>query len=288
MRLRRPDHPLRTPSGTARCRSRQRAPTRIAASTTPRGVKPAIPATTSGARDRGSSRTVQRPLGAARGAPTAATLLVAEQGTPRRSSPPLPSRDTAAAPRVTETPDAPPAAPRRSLGFLRPGGDRRPCRDLSGGVPPVVAAEVGRRWRRRRARKATQWRVVGPIDLSIVIPAFSEARRIGDALDELQPWLLRPRSIGKSALSTMARTMTVASSSVRRGPSLRIEPAARAASWQGQHRAGGLLAARGACASCATPTCRCRSTSCPGFLAVVPSEFDIALGSRQGAEAHVR
>lgn len=122
--------------------------------------------------------------------------------------------------------------------------------------------------------------------LSVVIPAFNEARRIGGTLDELRRWLLGSR------LHWEVRIVDDGSEDDTVGV---VERAARTDSriviQREPHRGkggtvrAGLLAARGGLRFMCDADLSMPIHELPRFLDLVPSQYDVALGSREGTRA---
>lgn len=122
--------------------------------------------------------------------------------------------------------------------------------------------------------------------LSVVIPAFNEAPRIGESLDELQRWL------GGSALDWEVRvvddgseddTVSVVERAARDDSRIVIQREPHRG--KGGAVRAGMLAAPGALRFMCDADLSMPLSEFPRFLALVPSQCDIALGSREGAAA---
>ena len=122
--------------------------------------------------------------------------------------------------------------------------------------------------------------------LSIVIPAFNEARRIGLTLDELRAalpaisdaWEIRVVDDGSSD-DTAARVEAVA------GADARIVLQREPHRGKGAAVRAGLLAAGGDVRFMCDADLSMPVGELPRFLALVPSRCDIAVGSREGLGA---
>lgn len=122
--------------------------------------------------------------------------------------------------------------------------------------------------------------------LSVVVPAFNEAQRIGGTLDELQRWLCG------SSLEWEVRVVDDGSEDETVGIVERVaQKDTRIVVQREPHRGkggtvrAGLLAARGALRFMCDADLSMPVHELSRFLDVVPAHYDIALGSRQGANA---
>jgi dolichyl-phosphate beta-glucosyltransferase len=123
-------------------------------------------------------------------------------------------------------------------------------------------------------------------DLSIVVPAFNEARRIGETLDELQPWLRATPFDWEIRIvddGSEDDTVSIVERAARTEPRIVVQREPHRG--KGGTVREGLLAARGALRFMCDADLSMPLRELSRFLAVVPSQFDIALGSRQGAQA---
>lgn len=128
--------------------------------------------------------------------------------------------------------------------------------------------------------------MTAPPDLSIVIPAFNEARRIGRTLDELRA------ALPGSGLSWEIRVVDDGSADGTADIVARLafeDP--RVVLQREPHRGkggtvrAGMLGARGALRFMCDADLSMPASELPRFLAAVPARCDIAIGSREGAGA---
>lgn len=127
----------------------------------------------------------------------------------------------------------------------------------------------------------------GTPHLSIVVPAFNEGQRIGATLDEVQRWV---------ATTTLDCELRVVDDGSEDETVAIVERAARGDGrivvQREPHRGkggtvrAGLLAARGALRFMCDADLSMPLRELSRFLAIVPSHYDIALGSREGVAAH--
>lgn len=122
--------------------------------------------------------------------------------------------------------------------------------------------------------------------LSVVVPAFNEAQRIGETLDDLQRWL------HASPYDWEVRIVDDGSEDETVGLVERVaEKDPRVVVQREPHRGkggtvrAGLLSARGDLRFMCDADLSMPLHELSRFLAVVPSRCDIALGSREGAHA---
>jgi dolichyl-phosphate beta-glucosyltransferase len=126
----------------------------------------------------------------------------------------------------------------------------------------------------------------GPVDLSVVIPAYNEAARIGPTLEALVatldplplPWEIVVADDG-SADETSA-IVAAASAREPRVRGLRLPHRGKGATLR-----DGLLAAHGGRRFLCDADLAMPPAQIARFLAVVPSQCDIAIGSREGEGA---
>jgi glycosyltransferase involved in cell wall biosynthesis len=124
------------------------------------------------------------------------------------------------------------------------------------------------------------------IDLSIVIPAMNEAERIGASLATLQAEL--PASAGRWEIRVVDdgstdETAKIVEQAAARDPRIVLQREPHRG--KGGALRAGLIAARGARRFMCDADLSMPISELPRFLAVVPSECDVAIGSREGAGA---
>ena len=124
-----------------------------------------------------------------------------------------------------------------------------------------------------------------PIDLSVVIPAYDEAGRIGPTLDRLVAALDRCRSRGRSWWPTRSTddTAAIVAATADREPRVRVLRLPHRG--KGATLRDGLLAAIGARRFLCDADLSMPPAQITRFLDVLPSQCDIAIGSREGAGA---
>lgn len=123
-------------------------------------------------------------------------------------------------------------------------------------------------------------------DLSIVVPAFNEARRIGETLDELQQWLRTTSFDWEVRIvddGSEDETVGIVERAARTEPRIVVQREPHRG--KGGTVREGLLAARGELRFMCDADLSMPLRELSRFLAVVPSECDIAVGSRQGTKA---
>jgi dolichyl-phosphate beta-glucosyltransferase len=124
------------------------------------------------------------------------------------------------------------------------------------------------------------------IDLSIVIPAMNEAERIGASLATLQAEL--PVSAGGWEIRVVDdgstdETAKIVEQAASRDPRIVLQREPHRG--KGGALRAGLIAARGARRFMCDADLSMPISELPRFLAVVPTECDVAIGSREGAGA---
>jgi dolichyl-phosphate beta-glucosyltransferase len=124
------------------------------------------------------------------------------------------------------------------------------------------------------------------IDLSIVIPAMNEAERIGETLETLQAGL--PASAGAWEVRVIDdgstdQTAAIVEQAARRDQRIVLQREPHRG--KGGALRAGLRAARGARRFMCDADLSMPISELPRFLAVVPAECDLAIGSREGAGA---
>jgi dolichyl-phosphate beta-glucosyltransferase len=122
--------------------------------------------------------------------------------------------------------------------------------------------------------------------LSVVIPAFNEARRIGGTLDELRHWLLDSRLEWEVRVvddGSEDETVTVVERIAQREPRIVVQREPHRG--KGGTVRAGVLAARGGLRFMCDADLSMPVRELARFLDVVPSRCDIAVGSREGASA---
>jgi dolichyl-phosphate beta-glucosyltransferase len=128
--------------------------------------------------------------------------------------------------------------------------------------------------------------VTPPIDLSVVIPAYNEAGRIGPTLDRLiaaldplpLPWEILVADDG-----SIDGTAAIVDAAAAREPRVRVLRLPHRG--KGATLRDGLLAAVGARRFLCDADLSMPPAQIGRFLAVLPSQCDIAIGSREGAGA---
>jgi dolichyl-phosphate beta-glucosyltransferase len=124
------------------------------------------------------------------------------------------------------------------------------------------------------------------IDLSIVIPAYNEARRIGLTLEQLVPALSAlaiPWEIVVADDGSADETAAIVATHAAREPRIRCLRFPHRG--KGATVRDGLIAAAGARRFLCDADLSMPPAELPKFLAVVPSQCDIAIGSREGPGA---
>lgn len=124
------------------------------------------------------------------------------------------------------------------------------------------------------------------IDLSIVIPAMNEAERIGASLATLQTGL--PASVGAWEIRVVDdgstdETAKIVEQAAARDPRIVLQREPHRG--KGGALRAGLIAARGARRFMCDADLSMPISELPRFLAAVPTECDVAIGSREGAGA---
>lgn len=125
-----------------------------------------------------------------------------------------------------------------------------------------------------------------PDHLSVVVPAFNEAQRIGETLDELQRWLhVSPFDWEVRIVDDGSEdeTVGIVERAARRDSRIVVQREPHRG--KGGTVRAGLLSARGALRFMCDADLSMPLGELPRFLDVVPSRCDIALGSRQGVTA---
>jgi glycosyltransferase involved in cell wall biosynthesis len=128
--------------------------------------------------------------------------------------------------------------------------------------------------------------VSGPVRLSVVIPAMNEAERIGDSLRTLQaelpasaaPWEIRVVDDGSTD-----ETPTIVSEAAARDPRIVLQREPHRG--KGGALRAGLLAAQGELRFMCDADLSMPVAELPRFIAAVPAQCDIAIGSREGVGA---
>jgi dolichyl-phosphate beta-glucosyltransferase len=127
---------------------------------------------------------------------------------------------------------------------------------------------------------------VGPITLSIVIPAFNEAGRITATLDQLgtcltgQPWDWEIRVVDDGSVD---RTGAIVEAAARANPRIVLQREPHRG--KGGAVKAGLIAARGDYRFLCDADLSMPPSELPRFLPPVLTAFDVAIGSREGAGA---
>jgi glycosyltransferase involved in cell wall biosynthesis len=124
------------------------------------------------------------------------------------------------------------------------------------------------------------------IDLSVIIPAMNEAERIGASLATLQAEL--PPSAGGWEIRVVDdgstdETARIVEQAAARDPRIVLQREPHRG--KGGALRAGLIAARGARRFMCDADLSMPISELPRFLAVVPAECDVAIGSREGAGA---
>ncbi len=126
----------------------------------------------------------------------------------------------------------------------------------------------------------------GQVSLSIVIPAFNEARRITATLDQLtaylsaQPWDWEIRVVDDGSGD---RTAAIVEAASRANPRIVLQREPHRG--KGGAVKAGLLAARGAYRFICDADLSMPPAELPRFLPPVLERFDVAIGSREGPGA---
>jgi len=125
-----------------------------------------------------------------------------------------------------------------------------------------------------------------PAHLSIVIPAFNEARRIGATIDELRDWLRTSQLEWELRVvddGSEDETVSVVERAAGQDPRIVVQREPHRG--KGGTVRAGLLAARGGLRFMCDADLSMPVHELSRFLELVPSQCDIALGSREGARA---
>ncbi|HUL75394.1 MAG TPA: dolichyl-phosphate beta-glucosyltransferase [Vicinamibacterales bacterium] len=128
--------------------------------------------------------------------------------------------------------------------------------------------------------------MASPVRLSVVIPAMNEAERIGDSLRTLQaqlpesaqPWEIRVVDDGSTD-----RTAEIVAEAAAADPRIVLQREPHRG--KGGALRAGLLAARGELRFMCDADLSMPVSELPKFLAAVPAECDLAIGSREGPGA---
>jgi dolichyl-phosphate beta-glucosyltransferase len=122
--------------------------------------------------------------------------------------------------------------------------------------------------------------------LSVVVPAFNEAQRIGETLDELQRWLRGSQLEWEVRIvddGSEDETVGIVERAAQRESRIVVQREPHRG--KGGTVRAGLLAARGTLRFMCDADLSMPLDELSRFLEVVPSRYDIALGSRQAATA---
>jgi len=144
----------------------------------------------------------------------------------------------------------------------------------------------GRRLDLHDARDRGAQTVIEPLALSVVVPAFNEASRIGDTLAELRRTLpsmaesWEVRVVDDGSHDETAHLVADAAAEDHR-----IVLQCEAHRGKGAAVRAGLLAARGELRFMCDADLSMPLDELPKFLALVPAQCDIAIGSREGPGA---